>query len=391
MLRMRRLHEADITLIRRWPSYSGDMAQMDYALRAGGWLDEFRARADTLLYAADDDGELVGFSLLHRSGDREAEFRIALRPDRTGQGLGADLTLQTLAIGFADHGLARIHLIVRKNNRRGIRLYRRIGFVGRGECRKDIQGETVEFLLMEISLELYFRLHASICNNEKEEQVMPVPRRVLLVIDVQNDYVGGNLPIVYPPVELSLANIGRAMDAAKAAAIPVVVVQNILPATAPFMAQGTPGADLHQVVSGRGWDHFLKKNMPSAFHETGLEAWLRERTIDTITIVGYMTHNCDLSTVVAGMHHGFAVELLRDATGSLPYANRAGLASAEEIHRVMTVVMQARFAAVMTTEEWLGLVAGGGRPERDTIFASNQRARGPGGDPLPPGQGGSLG
>jgi len=34
------------------------------------------------------------------------------------------------------------------------------------------------------------------------------------VIDVQNTYVGGNLPIEYPPVEQSLANIGRAMNGA---------------------------------------------------------------------------------------------------------------------------------------------------------------------------------
>lgn len=200
-------------------------------------------------------------------------------------------------------------------------------------------------------------------------------RRALIVIDVQNDYVGGNLPISYPSVEQTLANIGRAMDAAKGASIPVVVVQNILPATAPFMAQGTPGAELHPVVATRGWDHYIQKKLPSAFHDTDLAAWLRAREIDTLTIVGYMTHNCDLSTVVSGMHHGFAMEFLKDASGSLPYANRAGSASAEEIHRVMTVVMQARFAAVLDTEEWLAMVASGGQPERDTIFASNQRAR----------------
>ncbi|WP_246559367.1 cysteine hydrolase family protein [Citrifermentans pelophilum] len=199
--------------------------------------------------------------------------------------------------------------------------------------------------------------------------------RALIVIDVQNDYIGGQLPIEYPPVEQSLANIGLAMDSAQAVAIPVVVVQNILPETAPFMAKGTHGAELHQVVASRNRDHYLAKSLPSAFANTGLEEWLRERGIDTITIVGYMTHNCDLSTVVDGMHKGFAVELLADATGSLPYANCAGSASAEEIHRVMTVVMQSRFAAVMSTEEWIEALATGVQPKRDNIFSSNQQAR----------------
>lgn len=200
-------------------------------------------------------------------------------------------------------------------------------------------------------------------------------RRALVVIDVQNDYVGGNLPIAFPPVSQSLANIGRAMDAAKTAGIPVVAVQNILPAGAPFMAQGSHGAELHPTVTARGWDHYLCKNFPSAFTNTDLAEWLRFRGIDTITIAGYMTHNCDLSTAVQGMHAGFNIELLSDASGSLPYANRAGQASAEEIHRVMTVVLQARFAAVLTTAEWIITIAEGTTPERDSIHASNRRAR----------------
>lgn len=199
--------------------------------------------------------------------------------------------------------------------------------------------------------------------------------RALIVIDVQNDYIGGNLPIEFPPVEQSLANIGRAMDAAKAAAIPVVVVHNILPESMPIMAMGTCGAELHSSIIERGWDHYVLKDLPSAFAGTGLEEWLRARQIGTISVVGYMTHNCDFSTVVHGLHAGFTVELLSDATGSVPYVNRAGSATAEEIHRVMTVVMQSRFATVMTTAEWLTAIAGGVTPERDSIFGSNQRAR----------------
>ena len=202
-----------------------------------------------------------------------------------------------------------------------------------------------------------------------------MPHRALIVIDVQNDYIGGNLPIEFPPVALSLPNIGRAMDAAKANAIPVVVVQNVLPENAPIMAKGTPGADLHPTVKARPSDHFVVKNLPSAFAGTDLEEWLRTQKIDTITVVGYMTHNCDFSTVAHALHAGFAVEFLADATGSVPYANRAGQASAEEIHRVVTVVMQSRFAAVMNTDEWIAAIKTGTPPERDTIFGSNQRAR----------------
>jgi nicotinamidase-related amidase/RimJ/RimL family protein N-acetyltransferase len=354
------------------------MEQMDYALREKGWLDECRSRSDAFVYAVEDGNDLVGFTILLKADAAEAEFRIALRADKTGMGLGKSATFQTLQIGFGYHGFSRIHLIVRKNNSRGIKLYQQIGFVDRGECCKEIQGRPVDFRMMAISRKEFSRM-SDMRNagqrGEKEKCISPAPRRALIVIDVQNDYVGGNLPIEFPPVELSLANIGKAMDAAKAAGVPVVAIQNVLPEGAPFMVRGTEGAELHATVSSRGWDHHVLKNLPGAFAGTDLEDWLREHRVDTITIVGYMTHNCDFSTVVHAFHAGFAVEFLSDATGSVPYANRAGTASAEEIHHVMTVVMQSRFAAVMSTEEWLSILVTGAKPERDTIHASNRRAR----------------
>jgi len=127
-------------------------------------------------------------------------------------------------------------------------------------------------------------------------------------------------------------------------------------------------------VTTRGWSHHVPKNLPSAFVGTDLEKCLRANDIDTITVLGYMTHNCLLSTVVYAMHLGFGVELLSDAAGSVAYANRAGRSDAEEIHRVVTVVLQSRFAAVMTTDEWKEILASGQAPERDTIIGSYRRA-----------------
>jgi nicotinamidase-related amidase len=204
---------------------------------------------------------------------------------------------------------------------------------------------------------------------------MSNPRRALIVIDVQNEYVTGNLPIEHPDVQTSLANIARAMDAAREAGIPVVVVQNLAPATSPLFARGGEAAELHPVVSSRAHDHYVEKSLPSAFANTDLADWLAARQIDTLTVTGYMTHNCDASTINHAVHAGLAVEFLHDATGSVPYENSAGFASAEEIHRVFSVVLQSRFAAVASTDEWLASVKSGAPLARGNIYASNQAAR----------------
>lgn len=201
-----------------------------------------------------------------------------------------------------------------------------------------------------------------------------IPRRALVVIDVQNEYESGGLRIAYPPVQDSLRNIGRAMDAAQAAGIPVIVVQQMAPADAPLFAEGSRGWQLHAIVVSRPHEHYVPKKLPSALAGTDLRDWLAQHGIDTLAVVGYMTHNCNDTTIKHAFDAGLQVEFLMDASGSVPYANRAGFASAEEIHRVFAIVEQSRYAAVLTTDEWLVCLASGMLPERDTIHASHQRA-----------------
>jgi nicotinamidase-related amidase len=205
---------------------------------------------------------------------------------------------------------------------------------------------------------------------------MTAPRRALIVIDVQNEYVTGALPIEFPDIQTSLANIGRAMDAARAAGIPVVVVQNFAPASSPLFARGSAGSELHPVVGSRAHDHYLEKSLRSAFTGTDLADWLAAQQIDTLTVTGYMTHNCDASTINHAVHAGLAVEFLHDATGSVSYENSAGFASAQDIHRVFSVVLQSRFAAVASTDEWLAAVKNQAPLARGNIYASSQAARG---------------
>lgn len=201
------------------------------------------------------------------------------------------------------------------------------------------------------------------------------PRRALIVIDVQNEYFTGQMKIEYPPVETSLPNIGRAMDAAREAGIPVVVVQHDAPEASPIFALGSDGWQLHPLVAQRAADHRINKKMASVFVGTDLAEWLAANAIDTLTIVGYMTHNCNASTIYEAMHRGLQVEVLQDATGALPYENAAGKVSAEEIHRVFNTVFHSNFGAVASTEEWQSAVRDGRKLERDNIYLSNQRTR----------------
>ncbi|PHV14380.1 hypothetical protein GQ37_001765 [Janthinobacterium sp. BJB1] len=119
----------------------------------------------------------------------------------------------------------------------------------------------------------------------------------------------------------------------------------------------------------------LAVTQASAFAGTDLRAWLERHGIDTLAVTGYMTHNCDATTIYQAAHDGLQVEFLHDASGALPYANAGGTASAEEIHRVFCTVFHSNFAAVASTQDWLDAVREGKPLDKDNIYLSNQRAR----------------
>lgn len=111
------------------------------------------------------------------------------------------------------------------------------------------------------------------------------------------------------------------------------------------------------------------------FAGTDFADWLEQHRIDTLSLAGYMTQNCAASTVFEALHRGLGVEFLSDASGALPYANAAGGASAEEIHRVFSVVFHSNFASVATTEGWIAALTAGQAIEKDNVLMSNRRAR----------------
>lgn len=176
-------------------------------------------------------------------------------------------------------------------------------------------------------------------------------KRALLVIDVQNEYFTGKLPVSYPPG--SMDNILAAMDTATTNQIPVVVIQHAAKSeTSPVFRKGSPEWELHPDVNRRHRDTLIEKNWPDSFTETKLEEWLKGNGIDTLTICGYMTQMCCDTTARRAFHLGYAVEFLSDATGTLSFENEAGAVTDEELHRAI-LVTQNRFSKVMKTNDWV--------------------------------------
>ena len=182
-------------------------------------------------------------------------------------------------------------------------------------------------------------------------------KRALLVIDMQNEYFTGKLPVTHPAG--SFLRILQAMDAAGMHGIPVGVIQHAaLSGASPVFRKGSPGWELHPEVAKRSRAALIEKNWPDSFEKTGLGDWLKGQGIDTVKVCGYMTQMCCDTTARRAFHLGYAVEFLSDATGTLAFENEGGRVTVEELHRAI-LVAQCRFSRVMGTEEWIRGIQGG--------------------------------
>ncbi len=177
-------------------------------------------------------------------------------------------------------------------------------------------------------------------------------KRALLVIDVQNEYFSGGLPVTYP--QGSINNIFKAIEVAKQNGILVIAIQHTASqADSKTFNKGSLGWELHEGIKNMGYDYLIEKNLPGSFTGTNLEVILKENNIDTVVIGGYMTQMCCDTTARQAFHLGLSVEFLSDSTGTLDIINYAGRVTAEELHRSILVTQAMKFSKVISTDDWI--------------------------------------
>jgi len=189
--------------------------------------------------------------------------------------------------------------------------------------------------------------------NNLEEKIKM--KRALLVIDVQNEYFTGRLPIKYPYE--SLENILKSMDEASKHGIPIILIQHTaLQKDSKTFVKGSNEWEIHDEIKERKYNLIVEKNLPGSFTGTNLEDLLRKMNVDTIAICGYMTQMCCDTTARQAFHLNFSVEFLSDATGTLDISNSAGTISAEELQKAILITQEMKFSRVLTTDKWINLI-----------------------------------
>lgn len=174
----------------------------------------------------------------------------------------------------------------------------------------------------------------------------------LIVVDVQNEYFTGCMPITYP--ENSFDNIKKAIRAAKQHDLPVIFVKHLCASPdATSFRLGAFEQELHADLIELGADHIVTKEMASSFHNTDLKEYLDSHGITTVTVAGYMTQMCCDTTARYAAHLGYKVNFLSDGTGTLDFTNEQGHVSAKDLHTATLITQANFFSHVLTTDAWI--------------------------------------
>ena len=84
----------------------------------------------------------------------------------------------------------------------------------------------------------------------------------------------------------------------------------------PHSLSGTEGAEVVDALDMQDDDLWLPKPRFSAFFNTGLEKWLRNRGVSLCAVGGITTHFCVLATVLDAICHDFKTVLLEDCSAA---------------------------------------------------------------------------
>jgi len=182
----------------------------------------------------------------------------------------------------------------------------------------------------------------------------------LLIIDMQNDFVGPGAPLRVAGADGIIEPISTILTRFRERNLPVIHLLRVhrtdgadvehfrrdLFAKTPFAVAGTRGAEVIDPLAPLPGEYILSKTRMSGFFGTDLDLLLRSLGIGRIVVLGIQTPNCIRTTVFDAMAFGYETYLVSDATA----------AATGEIHEANIRDMAAIGVRILATGECSAMI-----------------------------------
>ena len=179
---------------------------------------------------------------------------------------------------------------------------------------------------------------------------LPAGESALVVIDFQNEYFSGRMPI--PDGAAALAKTRELITFADSHKIPVYHVQHVAPAGSPVFAIDGQTVKFHPDMQPRPQDVVLQKSTVSVFASTDLDQQLKNAGIQTLIISGLMTHACVAGAARDAAPLGYNVIVASDASATRAITRANGVSiDKDSLHKAALAEVEDTFGDVLSTAQ----------------------------------------
>lgn len=175
----------------------------------------------------------------------------------------------------------------------------------------------------------------------------------LIVVDIQNDYFqGGKWPLTN--IDAAADNAARIISAAREQGDLVIHIRHETPSPdAPFFVPGSEGAQLHPKAAALPGEEVILKHFMNPYRETRLLEILRGKKIETVTVIGNMSHMCIDAVTRASDDFGFKATVIHDACATHDLEFNGITVPSAQVHAAFMAALRFGYATVVSTDEFL--------------------------------------
>jgi nicotinamidase-related amidase len=174
----------------------------------------------------------------------------------------------------------------------------------------------------------------------------------LVVIDIQNEYFpGGAIPL--PDAEAAAGRAAQAIEAARAAGIPIFHIRHEEPDSDQYFVPGSHGVETNAAVAPADGETVIVKHHPNSFLDTELTERLSALGASRVAFCGMMTSMCVDATVRAAADLGLDPVLVDDACAAPDLEHRGRRVPSNAVHDAFCAALGDEIATILGCQDFV--------------------------------------